>query len=430
MIQKDRRALQALAKALRFRPHAGQVKVLEAFCENRFLCLVCGRRWGKTLLVSLLAAYVMLHRDGKVLAMSKTYKLAFKMWRYLARDIKRLLGQNVKINNSEMTMTTPWGAVLELGTAENPDSLLGDGYDLVIADEAATLKEVIFEQNLSPAIRDRKGSIVLISTPRGFNWVFNKFRLGQSREAGWWSYTGPSNENVHVWDKEEWELAKRQSDPIYFRQEYLAEFVVFADQVYCDFTEERNVITTLPDLTGWDHYFVVDPGYRTAALLWCAYNRVSDELIFYKECIGPRLRNEDILKQIRQNEPECGYKALLSDIAGHARTGDAGYSMISYLNEQEWMMERGLFITVHKQGITTGINLVKSRILNANMETRVKYLSQGCPELIRMHYNLMYEEGKEVYVKDGVHDHPADAERYIIYHLDRALGRGGVNIAV
>ena len=222
MIKKDRRALQALAKALRFRPHAGQVKVLEAFCQNRFLCLVCGRRWGKTLLVSLLAAYVMLHRDGKVLAMSKTYKLAFKMWRYLARDIKRLLGQNVKINNSEMTMTTPWGAVLELGTAENPDSLLGDGYDLVIADEAATLKEVIFEQNLSPAIRDRKGSIVLISTPRGFNWVFNKFRLGQSREAGWWSYTGPSNENVHVWDKEEWELAKRQSDPIYFRQEYLA----------------------------------------------------------------------------------------------------------------------------------------------------------------------------------------------------------------
>lgn len=430
MIQKDRRALQALAKALRFRPHAGQVKVLEAFCENRFLCLVCGRRWGKTLLVSLLAAYVMLHRDGKVLAMSKTYKLAFKMWRYLARDIKRLLGQNVKINNSEMTMTTPWGAVLELGTAENPDSLLGDGYDLVIADEAATLKEVIFEQNLSPAIRDRKGSIVLISTPRGFNWVSNKFRLGQSREAGWWSYTGPSNENVHVWDREEWELAKRQSDPIYFRQEYLAEFVVFADQVYCDFTEERNVITELPDLTGWDHYFVVDPGYRTAALLWCAHNRVSDELIFYKECIGPRLRNEDILKQIRQNEPECGYKALLSDIAGHARTGDAGYSMISYLNEQEWMMERGYYITVHKQGITTGINLVKSRILNANMETRVKYLSQGCPELIRMHYNLMYEEGKEVYVKDGVHDHPADAERYIIYHLDRALGRGGVNIAV
>lgn len=429
MIQKDRRALQALAGALRFRPHPGQVKVLEAFLQHRFLCLVCGRRWGKTIVVSLMAAFVLLQRDGNVLAMSKTYKLALKMWKYLARDIKRFLGPNVKINASEMTMATPWGSTLELGTAENPDSILGDGYDLVIADEAATLKEAIYEQNLSPAIRDRRGTLVLISTPRGFNWIYNLFRLGQSGDAGWWSYTGPSNENVHIWDEAEWELAKRQSDPIYFRQEYLAEFVVFADQVYCDFTEERNVITELPDLKGWDHYLAIDPGYRTAALLWCAHNRVSDELVFYREAIGARIGNEATLKLIMEHEPESGYEAIVSDIAGEARTADAGHSMVSFLNEQEWMLNRGLFITTHKQGRTTGINLVKSRILNANMQTRVKYLSSGCPELIRMHYNLMYEENKEVYVKDGVWDHPADAERYIIYHLDRALGKG-INIAV
>jgi len=423
MIVKNRKALQALTQALRFRPHKGQVAVLEAFLEHRFLCIVCGRRWGKTMVVSIPAAYTLMQRDAKVLVMSKTYKLAMRTWKYLARDVRKIMGKSVSINNSEMTMATQWGATLELGTAENPDGLLGDGYDLVIADEAATLKVQIYEQNLTPAIRDRKGTLILISTPRGYNWLYKLFRFGQARENGWWSYTGPSNENVHVWDDEEWELAKRQCDPVYFRQEHLAEFVVFADQVYCDFTEERNVIKDLPDLTGWDHYLGIDPGYRRAALLWCAHNRVSDELIFYKEHIAARVGNEETFKLIMQNEPEGGYTGIISDIAGNARTGDAGHSLVSYLNEQEWMMERGLFVTTHKQGITTGINLVKSRILNYNLETRVKYYAKGCPELITMHYNLMYEDGKNVYVKDEVWDHPADSERYIIYHLDRARGR-------
>jgi len=422
MIEKNRAALQSLAKVIKFNPHPGQVKILEAFLQHRFLCVVCGRRYGKTYVVSILAAYVLLQRDTKVLAMSKTYKLANRMWKYLARDIRLLLGSAVNINNSEKSITTVWGSTLELGTAENPDSILGDGYDLVIGDEAAVLKDVIHEQNLMPAIRDRRGTLIYITTPRGYNWIYTLFEKGQREEDGWWSHRGISRENYHVWDEEEWELAKRQSDPSYFQQEYLAEFVTFADQVYSDFTPERNVLAECPDLTGWDKYVVIDPGYRKAALLWAAHNRVSDELVFYKEHNGSRVGNEKALKLIRAGEPEEGYAGIISDIAGNARTGDAGHSLITYLNEQEWFMKRNYYVATHKQGIVTGINLVRSRILNANLETRLKVVGPACPELVKMHHHLMFEPSRDVYVKDGVWDHLGDAERYLVYHIDRGKG--------
>lgn len=424
MIRKDRSALMALTHAVGFAPHPGQVKILEGYLKHRFLCIVCGRRYGKTYVVSILAAYVLMQRDGSVLAMSKTYKLANKMWKYLVRDIRKILGATVSINNAEKTMSTPWGSCLELGTASNPDSLLGDGYDLVIGDEAVTLDEIIHEQNLMPAVRDKRGTLLYISTPRGFNWIYDLYEQGQRLANGWWSTRGISRENYHVWDDEEWDLAMRQSDPQYFQQEYLAEFVTFADQVYDFFTPERNVLAKCPDLTGWDHYVVIDPGYRKAAILWAAHNRVSDELVFYKEHVGPRVGNEKAFKLIHDGEPAEGYKAIISDVAGNARTADAGHSIVTFLNEQEWMIKKGYYVITHDQGVTTGINLVKSRILNAKYEVRLFVVGDACPELTKMHHHLMYEPTRDVYIKDNIWDHAADAERYLVYHLDRAAGSG------
>lgn len=432
-MNKNRAVLQALARAMEFKPHPGQVKVLEAFLTHRFIVVVAGRRWGKTKCMSIPCVYTISQKDTAVLAMSKTYKLAKKLWRYIVADCKLIYGPGFSkyINNSEMTINTPWGSRFELGTAENPDSILGDGYDVVIGDEAATLKEIILQQNLLPSARDRRGTVMLITTPRGFNYIHDIYQKGQRGEGGWWSYRGSARENYYVYDDEEWELAKEQTDPLLFQQEYEASFVVFADQVYSDFTETRNTITELPDLTGWHHYLTIDPGYRHCAMLWAAHNPVTNELIFYKEVNLEKTKHEDVLQQIVLNEPaatkdepQLGYRAIISDIAGRKHGDDTGQSLVTWMRDNEWMSARNYFITTHKQGISTGISLVRSRILNALGKTTLKVYAPACPRLVKMHQMLSFDEGREVYVKDGVEDHRADAERYLVFHIDRTM-RGG-----
>ena len=64
-------------------------------------------------------------------------------------------------------------------TADNPVSLLGEGLDWLIVDEAARMKPMIWESHLSQRLIDKRGWALLISTPRGKGWFFDLFRRGQ-----------------------------------------------------------------------------------------------------------------------------------------------------------------------------------------------------------------------------------------------------------
>jgi len=426
MLRKNQKALQALIRKLNFHPHPGQAKILEAFCNERFICVLAGRRYGKTKIASIPACYALMEADCKILCVSKTYKLAKKLWRYLLVDVIKLFGTDISILKGEMRMETAWGSTLELGSADNPDSLLGDGFDLVIVDEAATLPEQIWEMYISPCIRDRRGTVIMISTPRGRNWVWKKFELGQQHEGGWWSHKGPSNENYHVWTEDEWELVKRQSDPIYFQQEYMANCVVFEGQVFPDFDDNKHILKDFKLDETWDVYLTIDPGYaQYCAMVWVAHNRVTDDMVIYKEHILAHQGTPQVLAKLIENEPSQGYTAIISDVAGNQRRDigrDAGHSFVSKLNESTWMMDRGYAVSTRRYRIVTGIQLMRARILNELGEVSL-FVTEDCPKVIEMFRNLVFERGKEVYVKDGILDHPADAIRYLIEYLQRSSGR-------
>ena len=302
MLRKDKSILFRLVGAMQFCPHPGQIAVLNAFIKYRFLCIVCGRRWGKTKIVSILSDYGLMEKDCKILCVSKTYKLAKKLWNYVLPDVQALYGPGVlRVNKSDMIMESPWGSSLELASADNPDSMLGDAYDIVIDDEAATMKESIFQQNLLPMVRDRKGTLILITTPRGHNWLHKIFQMGQQLINGWWSRTGHSFENKAVYDDEEQKMVMEQTDPLYFQQEYAASFIVFADQVYPDFKEETHVVSKLPpDIDSWDLYVSIDPGYAVmCAIVWIAYNKVSGQMLIVDEVLRKHLKYNEIITEIR-----------------------------------------------------------------------------------------------------------------------------------
>jgi predicted phage terminase large subunit-like protein len=94
---------------------------------------------------------------------------------------------------------------------------------MVIVDEAAHIRglEDIWNQELRPALSDRQGRGVFISTPAGHNFFY---RLFLRRDDGWQSWQYPTWSNPYV-AQAEIDQARRELPALVFRQEYGAEFV-------------------------------------------------------------------------------------------------------------------------------------------------------------------------------------------------------------
>ena len=129
------------------------------------------------------------------------------------------------IQNVDRMVTLPGGGTVQIRSADDPDSLRGDGLDFVVIDEAAYIKPAAWTEALRPALSDRKGGAMLISTPRGRNHFWELYQRGlDEQETEWASFRFPTVSNPYI-DPLEIEEARRTLPELIFRQEYLAEFI-------------------------------------------------------------------------------------------------------------------------------------------------------------------------------------------------------------
>lgn len=429
MIRRNPAVLRRWLTVLGVQAHAGQLRVLDAFGEGRrFIVVVCGRRWGKTLIAFVLAMYGLLERDARILVVSKTYRLASRVWAFLVPQVVRVFGPRARIYRGSYTIRTVWGAELVLGSADHPDSLLGTGWDLVVFDEAATCPEAIWQQYIRPALMDRRGSAIFITTPRGHNWIYDLYEAGQHEEAGdYWSIQAASGENPYL-PVAELEAIRRELDPTTYRQEVEAQFVTMAGAVYATFARHTHCLDTRPDLTGWTISVAVDPGLANpTAMLWIAHNPLTGEDVVIDEVIRPGMLFPDVLRELQARRPPQGYDLMVCDIAGRARSQETGASFIG------WMRSHGVRFVAHAGGIVDGVNVVRGRLLNTDGEVRLRFVAPACPRTVQALENYHYPEPIEGHPvseepeKDGVNDHPMDALRYYCtYRYTRRAGRSWI----
>jgi len=118
----------------------------------------------------------------------------------------------------------PGGGFVAVRSADNPDSLRGEGLDYVVMDECAFMQKEAWTEAIRPALSDRLGKALFISTPKGRNWFWEAYQRGVREEEGWASWTFPTVNNPYI-AASEVEAARRDLPEIIYRQEYLAEFV-------------------------------------------------------------------------------------------------------------------------------------------------------------------------------------------------------------
>ena len=96
-----------------------------------------------------------------------TYLLAFHPWNLFKRRFGFEWTQKLE---GDHHIELPSGGSITVKTADYPDGLRGVGLDLVVVDEAAFIDEEIWTACLRPALSDRGGKAIFLSTPRGRNW--------------------------------------------------------------------------------------------------------------------------------------------------------------------------------------------------------------------------------------------------------------------
>ena len=203
--------------------HKNQLAVAKS--TARFKILVCGRRWGKTRLGATLALQTALS-GGHVFWVAPTYSVTGIAWRLLRTLVSPL---NVIISESTRTITFQSGGWISCRSGDRPDLLRGESLDLVILDEADFIPdgERLWTEVLRPALADRKGKAVMISTPNVENgWFHALFREGQDskNKSSIKSWQFSSYTNPHL-DPKELDVLRGQISEIAFRREILAEFV-------------------------------------------------------------------------------------------------------------------------------------------------------------------------------------------------------------
>lgn len=219
-----------------YEPHEGQREVHESKAARRVLS--CGVRWGKSLAGAMeaLAAAMEPRKRSMGWVVGPTYELADKIFREIViLAAEHLRHRIVKLKESErrLVIRNLAGGLSEVRgkSADNPISLLGEGLDWLIVDEAARLKPAIWQNHLSQRLIDKRGWALLISTPKGKGWFYEVFRRGQGLDADYASWNYPSWTNPYL-DSTVIEAERRRLPERVFNQEYGAQFLEGAGSVF------------------------------------------------------------------------------------------------------------------------------------------------------------------------------------------------------
>jgi len=188
----------------------------------------CGRRWGKTL-AGVERLLMFAFRDPGLYWWvglswrSASMKRAWRLLKLFARKIYAAdpsLDIAGKIREQDKEIHLPNGAQIWLRTAENPESLAGEGIKGAVVDEFTLMPEVVWTEYLEATLLDHDGWVLFIGVPKGNNWAAHIWRNAASR-AGWNQYRFTTYDNPFM-DAAKIDEIRRETSAQLFEQEYLA----------------------------------------------------------------------------------------------------------------------------------------------------------------------------------------------------------------
>lgn len=432
-----------LFEELKYQPHSDEQWEIHR-CPARYRVPCCGRRWGKSTWAGHEMTYKMFVPDSVNWIVGPDYGLGEKEFRIVYYDFQRLgllkycnKSYNVKQGNMRIHFKE-LNSILEVKSAERPDSLVGEGLDHVVMSESAKHKMSTWQMYVQPALTDKRGSADFPSTPQGWNWYEGLYQLGQHLDypdyASWRlpSWTNPvvypqgfDPQCPNIIEGFHYKQHKCNCDPeivqvfntvsaMYFWQEYGAEFTSFEGMIYPEF-DDRIHVKEFDYVPAWENWWALDFGYSDPFICLDVMIDAMDRVYVWREYVisyKSTVEHGHALKS-RPNPEGFHVDAIAADPRGADEIATLAYILGSIL--------------ANPVGVSLGYEAIKEHMkIRADGKPGL-YIHPRCTETIRSIKNLRASENKPMYeLTKGQFDHPSDALRY--FFNERFVLRGTVNL--
>lgn len=208
--------------------------------EANTAVVAMGRRWGKSTMAGAFCTLAAV-RGASVAWVVPHYKNGRPLWRQVEQYLSPLAKmKRASLNRSERIAEIAGAGRLGIYSADNPTSILGEAFHLVVIDEAARIDEEVWTDTIQPTLADFGGKAILISTPKGRNWFWREWLRGKEGDPLVRAFQAPSSDNPNPRIKQASETARARVSERTYRQEWLAEFVEDGGSV---FPSVRSLVT-------------------------------------------------------------------------------------------------------------------------------------------------------------------------------------------
>lgn len=382
-----------------------QTQSVVAQDKHRFRVVNCGRRWGKTTLAILEMVAKGIFKDGSRIAyIAPTIQQARDIaWAELKRVCNPIIVKSKEAPSLEIVIQTKNGkeSTIFLRGWENVETLRGQYFDFIVIDEIASMRnfQLNWEEVIRPTLTDRKGEVLFISTPKGFNHFYDLFNFN---DPDYKSFHFTSYDNPHL-PVEELDKAKKEIPADRFAQEYMADFRKSEGLVYKEFSRDLHVYETAPKFEKKGYYGGIDFGFTNpCAVIHC--NVTKDDHYYISEEWYKTGRTEE---QVGDYVKTCGFNGVAPD--------PESPSAIEVLNQKGLNV---IEVVKGKDSIKSGIDLIRGLFKSNRI-----HIHRNCINLIQELETYSYppkttnHNEPEVPIKEN--DHALDSLRYLITALQR-----------
>ena len=269
-----------------FRPYAKQKEWIDEIERDgvKYITLLVGRQVGKSLIgENMILKWALENPNSILMWISPIYSQVRKVY----DDIENVLQGTpliVSSNKSNYEMELLNGSKILFRSGEKPDSLRGYTNDYLIVDEAAFIKDEVWEQILKPTILVRGKKCLFLSTPKNKgNYLYKLHLRGLDQEQTQYvTLRGSSYDNPFI-NKEDLDEAKKVLPEAIFNQEIMGMWIDSGGEVFKDIEKYTILPEWKPYNSNKRYYAGIDVGRQEDYSVLTIIDDDGDVCYIYRE---------------------------------------------------------------------------------------------------------------------------------------------------
>ena len=368
--------------------------------NHRFRVVNAGRRFGKSVVAVEELLFAAVTKEANVAYCAPTYLQAREIaWALLKKRVEDFSVREINETRLEMLINNQVGSTskITLKGWESVESLRGLAFDFLVLDEVAMYRNFStgWEEVVRPTLTDRKGKVLFISTPKGFNFWYELYGK-EAKDQDYKSFHFTSYDNPYI-PKDELDKAKTELTEDRFAQEILADFRKTEGLVYKEFDRSKHLYKDT--IFNQVSYFAgIDFGFTNPTAVLHIYKDTDNRFYVAREHYKTNKTDEEIADYVSG----CKFNYVYPD-------PEAPSSI-------EALRKRGINIrevVKGKDSIRNGISIVRELFKQGRL-----FIHESCGNLIWELETYSYPEKKDMKneYEDPIkeNDHALDALRYAL----------------